>query len=159
LKGLRIRAPFFQDVTRWVHIYQEWNMFAPFPKMDNVWVETPGVLSDGSEIDVLTGIRDIYSVKDQAFVKSIPNEHWRKFFLNLSERTDYARYYGGFLCRKWNDRKIKWVQGTTLRKMEIVVYSQMNLPNGERGGISRKLSWRHWCFDEDMRKDKEAKGL
>lgn len=153
IKRYNIRAPFFQTVTRWLHLYQEWNMFAPYPKMDNIWVEVPGVLSDGSDIDVLYGTRDIYSVKDQKFVKMIPNEHWRKFYLNLSERNDYARYYGGYLCRLWNERNQKWVPNTTLRKMEIVVYSQPNLPDGEKGGISRKLSWRHWCFDEDYKRD------
>lgn len=153
IKRYNVKAPFFQTVTRWIHLYQEWNMFAPFPKMDNIWVEIPATLSDGSEMDILYGTRDIYSVKDQQFVKMIPNEHWRKFYLNLSERNDYARYYGGYLCRKWNERNEKWVEGTTLRKMEIVVYSQQNLPDGEKGGISRKLSWRHWCFDEDYKRD------
>jgi predicted DCC family thiol-disulfide oxidoreductase YuxK len=153
IKKYNIKAPFFQTITRWTHLYQEWNMFAPFPKMDNIWVEIPGTLSDGTELDVLTGNRDIYSIRDQEFYKSVPNEHWRKFYLNLSERSDYARYYGGYLCRKWNDRKIKLVEGTTLRKLEIVVFSQPNLPDGERGGISRKLSWRHWCFEEDLKRD------
>lgn len=156
IKKYHISAPFFQNVTRWLHIYQEWNMFAPFPKMDNVWVEIPGTLSDGSQIELLTGNRDIYSIKDQAFYKQVPNEHWRKFYLNMSDRHDYARYYGGYLCRKWNTRNIKLVKGTTLRKMEIIVYSQMNLPNGEKGGISRKLSWKHWCFDEDYKRDNPA---
>jgi predicted DCC family thiol-disulfide oxidoreductase YuxK len=157
IKRYNIQAPFFQNVTRWLHLYQEWNMFAPFPKMDNIWVEVPGVLDDGSEIDVLYGTRDIYSIKDQRFVKMIPNEHWRKFYLNLSERNDYARYYGGYLCRLWNTRNQKWVKNSTLRKMEIVVYSQPNLPDGEKGGISRKLSWRHWCFDEDYKRDNPSR--
>jgi len=155
IKRYGIQAPFFQNITRWIHLYQEWNMFAPYPKMDNIWVEVPGVLNDGSEIDVLYGTRDIYSVKDQQFVKMIPNEHWRKFYLNLSERNDYAKYYGGYLCRLWNTRNQKWVKGSTLRKMEIVVYSQPNLPDGQKGGISRKLSWRHWCFDEDYKRDNQ----
>lgn len=153
IKKWNIKAPLFQNVTRWLHLYQEWNMFAPFPKTDNVWVEIPAVLGDGTEMELITGQRDIYSVKDQAFYKAIPNEHWRKFYLNVSERTDYARYYGGFLCRQWNDRKIRKVPNTTLRKFEIIVYSQPNLPTGEKGGINRKLSWKHWCFDEDFKKE------
>lgn len=157
IKKYHIKAPFFQNVTRWLHLYQEWNMFAPYPKMDNIWVEIPGILSDGSEIDVLTGSRDTFSIKDQAFYDQIPNEHWRKFYLNMSDRNDYARYYGGFLCRKWNERNIKWVEGTTLRKFEIIVYSQPNLPDGDKGGISRKLSWRHWCFDDDFQRDNPGK--
>ena len=157
IKKYNIRAPFFQTVTRWLHLYQEWNMFSPYPKMDNIWVEVPGTLGDGTEIEVLTGSRDIFSIKDMAFKDMIPNEHWRKFYLNLSERNDYARYYGGYLCRLWNERNIRHVPDQTLRKMEIVVYSQPNLPDGDKGGISRKLSWRHWCFDEDYKRDNPGK--
>lgn len=157
IKRWHIKAPFFQNVTRWVHLYQEWNMFAPFPKMDNIWVEIPATLSDGSSIELLTGDRDIFSIKDQKFHQNIKNEHWRKFFLNVSERTDYARYYGGYLCREWNERNITLVKDTTLRKLEIIVYSQPNLPNNEKGGISRKLSWKHWCFDEDYKKENPPK--
>lgn len=132
-------------------------MFAPFPKMDNIWVEIPATLSDGSSIELLSGDRDIFSIKDQKFHQNIRNEHWRKFFLNVSERSDYARYYGGYLCREWNERNIALVKDTTLRKLEIIVYSQPNLPNNERGGISRKLSWKHWCFDEDYKKENPPK--
>ncbi|WP_408096412.1 DCC1-like thiol-disulfide oxidoreductase family protein [Peredibacter sp. HCB2-198] len=156
IKKWNIKAPFWQDATRWIHLYQEWNMFAPYPKMDNVWVEIPGTLSDGTEMDVLTGNKDIYSIRDKEFYRAIPNEHWRKFYLNLSDRTDYARYYGGFLCRKWNDRKIRFKKNTTLRKFEIIVFSQPNLPDGGKGAISRKLSWRHWCFDEDYKRDNQG---
>lgn len=160
IKRWDIQAPFFQDVTRWIHLYQEWNMFAPYPKMDNIWVEVPGTLSNGVEMDILVGDPDVYSIKDQKFVASVANEHWRKFYLNLSDRTDYARYFGGFLCRKWNDLKQdQWVPGTTLRKMEIIVFSQVNLPDGDRGGITRKLSWKHWCFDEDYKRDNPGKAV
>jgi predicted DCC family thiol-disulfide oxidoreductase YuxK len=156
IKEYRIKSPVFERVTRWLHLYQEWNMFAPYPKLDNLWVEVPAVLSDGTEIELLTGETDVYSIKDQKFYRIIPNEHWRKFFLNLSGRDDYARYYGSFLCRQWNDQKIRWKADTTLRKMEIVVYSQPNLPSGERGGITRKSSWKHWCFAEDLQRENPA---
>lgn len=156
VKRWNFQAPYWQNVTRWTHLYQEWNMFAPFPKMDNVWVEIPAILSDGSELELLTGEKDIYSVKDQKFHRLVPNEHWRKFYLNLSERSDYARYYGGYLCREYNERDKKWVPGTTLRKFEIIVYSQPNLADGSKGGISRRLSWKHWCFDEDYKRENPA---
>jgi predicted DCC family thiol-disulfide oxidoreductase YuxK/uncharacterized membrane protein YphA (DoxX/SURF4 family) len=155
IKSWEVRAPFWQNVTRWLHLYQEWNMFAPFPKMDNIWVEIPATLSDGSQIELLSGSRDVFSVKKNVFPGNVPNEHWRKFYLNLSERTDYARYYGGFLCRQWNERKERLVPETTLRKFEIIVYSQTNFIDGATGPINRKLSWKHWCFDEDYRRENQ----
>lgn len=156
IKKYNFKSPFFQTVSRWLHIYQEWNMFAPYPKQDNIWVEVPGVLSDGSEIELITGSSDVYSIKDQAFYQSIKNEHWRKFYLNMSEKSDYARYYAGYLCRLWNDKK-RGHRKTTLKKFEVIVFSQLNLADGTKGGISRKLSWRHWCFDEDFKKAKLKK--
>lgn len=148
IKQFHFRAPFFQKVTRWLHLYQEWNMFAPFPKMDNIWVEVPGVLADGSEIEVITWDRDIFSIKDKKFYESIANEHWRKFYLNVSEKGTNAKYYAGYLCRLWNERKIRPVD-QSLQKMDVIVYSQMNLPDGSKGPINRKHSWKHWCFQED----------
>ncbi len=153
IKKLQLEAPFFQNIARWLHLYQEWNMFAPFPKMDNVWVEIPVLLSNGEQMELLTGDRDIYSSKAERFPGIIANEHWRKFYLNLSDKTEYSKYYGSYLCRLWNERNIKKVEDTTLRKMEIIVYSQPNLLDGNRGGIIRKLSWKHWCFDEDYKRD------
>lgn len=153
IKQYNVKAPFFQTVTRWLHLYQEWNMFAPYPKMDNIWVEVPATLGDGSEMEIITGDRDIYSIKDQAFYAQIPNEHWRKFYLNTSEKTEYARYFGGYLCRLWNKRNLGKVKDVSLRKMEIIVYSQPTLPDGDKGGINRKISWKHWCFDEDYQRE------
>lgn len=156
IKKWDIRAPFFQDVTRWLHLYQEWNMFAPFPKLDNIWVEIPAELMDGTQLELLTGDSDIIKIKDKDFVKTVKNEHWRKFYLNLGDKTENARYYGGYLCREWNERNVRWVKSTTLRKFEIIVYSQPNLADGSKGGISRKLSWKHWCFDSDYKKESGA---
>jgi Vitamin K-dependent gamma-carboxylase len=158
VKKWNIQAPFFQNVTRWLHLYQEWNMFAPYPKMDNIWIEIPAELSDGQQIELLSGDKDIYSVKDQSFVKGVKNEHWRKFYLNLSDRTDYSRYYGGYLCRRWNDQKIRSVENALLKKFEIIVYSQATERDGSKGGISRKLSWKHWCFDQDYKRENPPKG-
>lgn len=157
IKKLDFKAPFFQTIARWTHLYQEWNMFAPFPKMDNIWIEIPATLSDGSEIELLSGSRDIFSIKNNSFVEGVLNEHWRKFYLNLSEKSEYSRYYGSYLCRKWNDRRIRSVPDQNLRKMEIIVFSQPNLLGGDRGGISMKMSWKHWCYDEDYKKDNAAK--
>ena len=157
IKKFDIKSPFFQQVTQWAHLYQEWNMFAPFPKMDNVWIEVPAILSDGSEIELLTGSRNIYDLKDQNFYDHIPNERWRKFYLNVSEKEDNARYFAGYLCRKWNLRNIKFIEGVTLRKLEVNVFSRLNLVNGDRGEILKKSSWRHWCFDEDYKKENPKK--
>lgn len=155
IKKFDFNAPFFQNIARWTHLYQEWNLFSPHPKLDNIWIEIPAELSDGSNIELMSGDRDIYSIKKDAFNKSITNDHWRKFYLNVSDKVDYARYLGSFLCRRWNDRHIRLVKETNLKSLQINVYSQINLPDGDKGGINQKLSWKHWCFEEDYKKENQ----
>lgn len=160
IKALNYRPGVFGDIARWLHLYQEWNMFAPYPKLDNIWIEVTGELDDGTSIDVINGSTDIFNVRNQSFYDAIPNEHWRKFYLNLGgNRTDYARYYGGYLCRAWNDRKMNFGIQRKLLKMEIASYSQLNLLNDERGPIEKKMSWKHWCFDKEFKKDNPGKTM
>ncbi len=153
IKSLDARFPTLQGMVRWIHLYQEWNMFSPFPKTDNIWVEVNGVLSNGEEVELLTETTDIYSVKNLEFYRHIPNEKWRKFYLNVSESVTNAKYLAAFLCRKWNDRGLGFIPDTSLRKMEVKVFTQLNLLNYERGEIRLKHSWKHWCFDEDFKAD------
>lgn len=152
IKKWNIKAPFFQSIIRELHLYQEWNMFSPFPKTDNIWIEVPATFRDGSQRELITGDLDIYSIKSDAFVKSIPNEHWRKFYLSLSDHNEYHKYFGGYLCRRWNQTKPRPVPENELKTFEIIVYSQQNLVNRDKGGIIKKMSWTHWCFDEDLKK-------
>lgn len=155
IKKFHFSAPFFSRVTRWLHLYQEWNMFSPHPKTDTVWLEIPIELEDGSEWELLTQSQDIYSIKNRDFVKSIPSEHWRKFYLNITDRLDYGRYYASYLCRKWNTLHEGFVPNKKLKKMEINVFSQLNLPNNERGGIVEKGTWTHWCYGKEDQSDKK----
>jgi hypothetical protein len=144
----------FKSIAQWTHIFQGWGMFSPQPKKDNIWVEIPALLSNGSKMELLSGSSDLDTSKSDIFPDLIPNEHWRKFYLLLSDgRVDYAKYYGGYLCREWNDRKLKKLPNTTLRKLEIKVFSQENLLDGTKGSINKKLSWTHWCFKEDFKRD------
>jgi hypothetical protein len=91
------------------------------------------------------------------FYKQIPNEKWRKFYLNVSESTTNAKYLAAFWCRKWNDRRLGFIPDTTLRKLDVKVFTQLNLLDYQRGEIREKHSWRHWCFDEDYRKDNPSR--
>lgn len=153
IKKLDVRFPKLQSMVRWIHLYQEWNMFAPFPKTDNIWVEVYGTLSNGEQVEILTQSKDLYSVKNMDFYKQIPNEKWRKFYLNVSENVTNAKYLAAFWCRRWNERQLGFVPDTTLRTVQVKVFSQLNFLDYVRGEIKEKHSWRHWCFDEDYRRD------
>jgi hypothetical protein len=149
-KKINIKENSLHDFIRWLHIYQEWNMFAPHPKLDNIWVEVPALLEDGSEVELLTQNRDIYGLKAQEFVASIKNEHWRKFYLNLSEKQENLKYFASFLCRQWNEYQEGFIPEKKLKKMEVIIYSWPNFLDFTHGPVQKKFSWVHWCNRSDL---------
>ncbi len=152
-KKVNYSWPIMSGVIQWLHVYQDWNMFSPFPKQDNIWIEVPATFNDGSQVELISGSNTIGAMNSANFPEFIQNEQWRKFYLNLSEDSKYLKYFGSYLCRKWNFSNEDKDPHQKLRNMEIIIYSQLNLLDGTQGPIQRKHSWLHWCYDKDMAKD------
>jgi predicted DCC family thiol-disulfide oxidoreductase YuxK len=152
IRSWRVKAPWAQTIVRYLHIYQEWNMFAPYPKLDNIWIEVPGTLTSGQQIDLLTGQSLADPQKDKSFYRAVRNEQWRKFFLNLAGNTTNTKLYGGYLCRKYNEIGERLIPDTTLRYLDVKVMSQLNYPDGMKGPSKSALVWHHYCFDADFKK-------
>lgn len=152
VRSWKVRAPWAQTIVRYLHLYQEWNMFAPYPKLDNIWIEAPGTLTSGQQLDLLTGHSLADPQKDKSFYAAVGSEQWRKFFLNLAGNTTNTKLFGGYLCRKYNDVGERWVAGSTLRYLDVRVMSQLNYPDGSKGPVKAALTWHHYCFDADFKK-------
>lgn len=150
IKWIGIRVPFFINVARWTHVYQEWNMFAPFPKRENLWFEIPAVLEDGTTIELITGEKDVTSSKRKKFPGAIKNEHWRKLYLNLSDNVKLTRLYGGYMCRSWNRPVEEGGRLPRLRRLVIQEHHHVMLPDYVEGPLVKRDVWTHWCFSEDM---------
>jgi len=141
IKRFNLEFPRLADVVRFLHLYQEWNMFSPFPKMDNIWVEVPATFSNADHYEYLTGRKNVDQRDSMSFYASIPNEHWRKYYLNLSEKPEQLANFGRFLCFK------EMNPSRRLKNFEINIYSQMNLPSGDKGEIKKIQSWIHQCYE------------
>jgi uncharacterized membrane protein YphA (DoxX/SURF4 family) len=153
LKILKFEAPFWAKIIRFTHLYQEWNMFSPYPKQDNIWIEVPAEFQDGSTRELITGDPDIYLSKKEKFFQSVPNEHWRKFYLNLSENAMLGKFYAGYLCRKYN-QKMSDRNPSALKKISIDVYSERNLIGYLRNPPVKKNLWTHWCSETEFELEK-----
>lgn len=150
LKPFRIRFPFWVTAGRWTHIYQEWNMFAPFPKQEDVWIEVPAELEDGTTLELITGSRDRQSSKRAQFPDFVANEHWRKLYLNLAENEKVARYYGGAWCRLWNRPVAEGGRRPKLKKLDVMVHHHLILPDYQQAPMQTRVMWNHWCFEKDL---------
>lgn len=158
-KPFQIQVPFWMTVGRWTHMYQEWGMFAPFPKQEDMWIELPAELEDGTKIELLSLNKDLTLSTRADFPSNVPNEHWRKLFLNLAENEKLARYYGGAWCRIWN-RPIKdGGRLPRLRQFEVLLKYDIILEDYKRSEVQSRVAWKHWCFESDFKVRTVTPGL
>jgi hypothetical protein len=150
---LKVQIPFWISVGRWTHLYQEWNMFAPFPKQENLWIEIPAVLEDGSSLELLSNSTDVLSSKELTFPATVPNEHWRKYLMNMSDNDKIARHYGGAWCRLWNRPVSSGGREPKLRNFSINIYHHVIQADYVQSPMMKKTIWNHWCFDKDYKSE------
>ena len=149
---MKVSIPFWINVTRWLHLYQEWNMFSPFPKQENVWLEIPAELENGSSVELLSGSSDILSSKKDIFPQMIPDEHWRKFYMNVADNDKLAKQYAGAWCRLWNRSEDSGGIRPRLRRFSIIAYHHVILPDYKQSDLHKRVVWNHWCFEADLPK-------
>jgi len=108
----------FEFVAHGLRIDQYWNMFSPYPLKDDGWYVINGTLDDGNSVDLMTGKAVNY--EKPAHVASLyTNERWRKYLMNLWDRS-YAHhrpYYLSYLCYNWNKQNDTKLEHVTMNFM------------------------------------------
>lgn len=123
------------DRFRWIGVAtrtdQEWDMFAPYPLLDDGWYVIRGVLQNGKEVDVFRDGAPVSFAKpsSRAIAAQYKDERWRKYLMNLylAVNSDYRLYYGRYLCRKWNAGKAA-DDPTQLITFDIYFMIRTNVP-------------------------------
>jgi len=123
---------------------QTWNMFAPYPLKDDGWYVIPGVLKNGTEVDVFRGEEPVTWEKPEYVAYMYKNQRWQKYMMNLwsKEFSDFRLYYGRYLCRAWNDHH---KGGEQLDHFSITFMRQDTRASGEAAPQKVNL-WDHYCF-------------
>ncbi|EGG23283.1 hypothetical protein DFA_05415 [Cavenderia fasciculata] len=94
--------------VRWIaplfKIDQYWSMFSPYPSKDDGWLVYPGILVDGTEVDVFRPGQNVTYDKPELVSQMFPTQRWRKYLMNLESyyNKDKRIHYGRYLCREWN---------------------------------------------------------
>ncbi len=138
---------FWTASARWMHLYQTWNMFAPFPKRENLWVEIPAELEDGSTLELLSGETDVHASKAARFSDDIPNEHWRKLLMNTADNPRLAELMAASWCRRWNRPPHRGGRSPRLRRLHIVAHWRLIQPGYTQAPAQKRVVWRHVCLD------------
>lgn len=129
---------------------QRWDMFAPYPLRDDGWYVIPGVLRNGTQVDIFRGGAPVSFEKPSASAVSAQykDERWRKYLMNLylAANSGYRVHYGRYLCRRWNEGRAAGDPGQ-LETFEIYFMMRTNGPPAQPPKPSeRYLLHRHHCF-------------
>ncbi len=117
------------DITR---TDQYWNMFAPNPLSTDGWIVTPGLLENGTRIDVFHG-GTVRWDRPPDISETYPTARWRKYLVGLwRDDTADRRYFADYLCRDWNSG-----HDTALENVSVFFMEQPTRIDGHREPITR----------------------
>lgn len=88
-------------------IDQIWNMFAPAPLKEDGWYVIPGLLKDGSSVDLFSNTNQVSWQKPPSLAALYKNDRWRSYMMNLLLMDEFSeintKYYAKYLCTHWNE--------------------------------------------------------
>lgn len=130
------------DVTR---IDQKFDMFAPYPLIDDGWYVIPGVLGNGDSVDIFRDGAPVTYEKPADVSALYKNQRWQKYMMNLwdSSYEEYRLPYGQYLCRNWNG---KHPSDKQLQTFQIIFMKETTLPDYEKPKVEPVTIWDHHCF-------------
>ncbi len=132
--------------SRWLHTYQNWKLFAPYPKVNNVWFQVIGELESGEQVNLHLNNKltdDTYPDPTE-INKQFYSENVRKMFLTLEENEHNRLLMAKFYCRWWNQLEKGFTPGK-LKFVEIKFHGQRNLASGKTMEPERKVLLSHLC--------------
>jgi predicted DCC family thiol-disulfide oxidoreductase YuxK len=133
---------------------QAFNMFAPTPLTEDGWYVIPGMLQNGTQVDLFRSgpmlsnpkLFPVSYQKPKHVADGYPDQRWQKYLMNIAE-ADNSRYrlaYGQYLCRTWNKDH---TGGETLETFKMLFMIENTPPEGlpNPAPIVTTL-WEHRCF-------------
>ncbi len=126
---------------------QKWNMFAPYPSTEDGFYVIPGVLRDGSEVNVYTGSTDISYEKPNMPAWTYQDQRWQKYMMNIWLK-DFSKYrlpYGQYLCRNWNKEN---AYDKNLMTFKIIYMLEVTDVDSLKEKPAESVTiWDHKCFE------------
>lgn len=154
-------SSFIAPPLNFLRLDQKWNMFAPRPLLDDGWLVIPGLLADGSEVDVLYGEYQAARYDKESYKqRPHPSIHWHSWLGRMYEKetAQYRLPYAKYLCREWNRDKLfdPDLRAKRLMSFKIIYMLERTLPPGQTPQVEQRIVWRHECFPSKRSASKET---
>jgi hypothetical protein len=124
-----------------LRIEQYWSMFSPYPMHDDGWFVAPCRMSDGTEIDLITG-RELDLQKPERVANLYPSQRWRKYSMNLRRDTHraYRTGYVRWLIRQYEDAQSIVAGGPTPVAISLTYMREQTLPDVLAEAVPRPVT-------------------
>ena len=105
-------------------------MFSPFPMHDDGWFVAHGIMSDGNEIDLITG-EELDLRKPERIAHHYSSQRWRKYSMNLRRETHraYRAGYVRWLIQRHEESRSIAEAGATLVAVRLTYMREQTLPD------------------------------
>ncbi len=136
LSDLPGSSTYIPSGSRWIadvlRIDQKWNMFSPYPLLNDGWYLIRVTKNDKSVVDFYRGEKPI-SFKKPKLVsgEQFPNQRWRKYMMNLYDASNrhHRPYFLQYECNLWRDTHPE--ESNNL--MELIFVEEVSLPDYGKG--------------------------
>ncbi len=132
--GQKYYPDFFTSTNRWLATYQSWYLFAPYPKVDNLWMELNGKLENGKTVDLFRMNYRENPLTAQEVQAYYTFEKWRKILLKIEHSTNDRTWLAEYYCRNWNKLSQDNFEFKALESVEFVAHNQIT----QRRGIASR---------------------
>jgi len=149
LRTVELKTPeHVLTITRVTRTSQRWGMFAPYPVTYSSYPVIPGVLRDGTEVELFSNTVGAPNWEAPRYsYPHFPSYRWRKMHERITGRRAHTvAAFGHWLCSRWN-RNAK-TRAKQLATLEVYNIHRFTNTTGEPKREERKLIRRQWCFKE-----------
>jgi uncharacterized membrane protein YphA (DoxX/SURF4 family) len=132
--------PQWSPVASILRVDQYWNMFSPYPLVEDGWFVIPAQLRDGTTVDLFRGGDPVKWEKPLHVAGMYPNDRWRSYLMNMVIEDDevYLSNYADYIVRSWNEINPRNKQ---IVQLSIVFMSKMNTYIGPPQQPQKKILW------------------
>ena len=126
---------------------QRWDMFAPYPQIDDGWFVIPAKLSDGREINLLDPKEGLPVWNEPAnLAETYPDDRWRSYFLAL-----WKEEHEEDPLRDIRPNTFARQRGPTFKTFEIYYMSKPISRPGRNFSREKRLLWEYVCGQDITR--------
>lgn len=125
-------------IARVLRIDQRWELFSPYPMIDDGWFIVSAHLNDDTQIDLFRNGSPVTYTKPKLVSADYKDERWQKYMIQLwyLDNFEHRKYYLDYLYRSWGGENNKDIK---INKIELIYMLEKTPPMGREHAMPEKV--------------------